>query len=116
LRGQAESFNDPEEITTAALERSCSVSQESLERFCGILGSFAGNLALTIGAFGGIYIAGGIVPRFIDFLRRSEFRSRFEAKGRFKAYNARIPTYVITEPQPGLVGAAAYLMQSLSKS
>ena len=84
--------------------------------FCRILGSFAGNLALTLGTFGGVYIAGGIVPRFVDFLRQSEFRSRFEAKGRFKDYNVLIPTYVITEPQPGLVGAAAYLMQELSSA
>ncbi|MFC1825250.1 glucokinase [Thermodesulfobacteriota bacterium] len=114
LRGNAAPFNDPAEITTAAVEQRCTISFEAIEQFCRILGSFAGNLALTLGTFGGVFIAGGIVPRFVDLLRQSEFRNRFEAKGRFKDYNARIPTFVITEPQPGLAGAAAYLMQTLT--
>ena len=85
-------------------------------QFCNILGSFSGNLALTIGSFGGVYIAGGIVPRFIDFLQTSNFRARFEAKGRLSTFINNIPTFVITEEQPGLLGASAYLQQQLSSS
>jgi len=99
------------QITERALTNDCSLSTESLEQFCKVLGSFAGNLALTMSSFGGVYIAGGIVPRFIEFFKQSKFRSRFESKGRFVAFNQAIPTFVITESQPGIIGAAAYLRQ-----
>jgi glucokinase len=69
----------------------------------------AGNLALTLGARGGIYIAGGIVPKLGAAFVQSAFRRRFEAKGRLQSYLAAIPTYVIVRPLPGLVGAAALL-------
>ncbi|NMP15289.1 glucokinase [Thalassotalea sp. Y01] len=99
------------DISARALDASCDICQQALSQFCKTLGSFAGNLALTTAAFGGIYIAGGIVPRFIEFFRSSEFRERFEAKNRFREFNAGIPTYVITESQPGILGASAYLIQ-----
>ena len=60
---------------------------------------------------GGFYIAGGIVPRFIDFLKSSDFRERFESKGRLSNITKQTPTYIITEPQPGLLGAAGFLLQ-----
>jgi len=100
-----------QEISSQALDASCSICQQALAQFCKVLGSFAGNLALTTGSFGGVYIAGGIVPRFIDYVKTSEFRSRFEEKGRMSPLNKQIPTYIITEQQPGLLGAAAYLNQ-----
>ncbi len=87
------------EISQKALSNDCELCRQSLAQFCAILGSFAGNLALTLASFGGVYIAGGIVPRFIEFFNDSEFRSRFESKGRFKDFNQNIPTYVITESQ-----------------
>ncbi|WP_448568809.1 glucokinase [Thalassotalea ganghwensis] len=99
------------QISNKALEESCHYCQRALAQFCQILGSFAGNLALTMASFGGVYIAGGIVPRFVEYFKNSEFRSRFEAKGRFATFNASIPTYVITESQPGILGASAYLRQ-----
>lgn len=99
------------EITSKALNNSCDICQKTLAQFCKILGSFAGNLALTTGAFGGVYIAGGIVPRFIDYVQKSQFRERFETKGRMSSINQRTPTYIITESQPGLLGAAAFLNQ-----
>ncbi len=99
------------EISEKALAQDCVLCEQSLARFCMILGSFAGNLALTLASFGGVYIAGGIVPRFIEYFRDSEFRSRFEAKGRFVAFNQAIPTFVITESQPGILGASAYIRQ-----
>ena len=69
------------EITKKALSSDCEVAREALERFCAFLGSFAGSVALMFGARGGAYIAGGISPRIVDFISRSEFRSRFEAEG-----------------------------------
>ncbi len=99
------------EISSQAIAGTCPLCQQALSQFCKVLGSFAGNLALTTGSFGGVYIAGGIVPRFTDYLKNSEFRERFETKGRMSHLNEKIPTYVITESQPGLIGAAAYLNQ-----
>ena len=78
----------------------------ALARFCAILGAVAGDIALTTGAKGGVYIAGGIAPRILDFLQASPFRRRFERKGRFKDYMADIPTWVITHKHAALLGAA----------
>lgn len=100
-----------QDISSKALANECELCSEALLQFCKVLGSFAGNLALTLGSFGGVYIAGGIVPRFIEYFNNSEFRKRFEEKGRLSGFNQHIPTYVITESQPGILGAAAYLLQ-----
>lgn len=99
----------PADLTERALAGTCPHSQEVLELFCGALGTAAGNLAITLGARGGVYIGGGIVPRLGDFFDRSTFRSRFEAKGRFSTYLAAIPTWVITAANPALRGVAAAL-------
>lgn len=85
---------------------------EALRIFCGLLGCVAGNLALTLGARGGLYIGGGIVPRLGDYFAASEFRARFEAKGRMQSYLAPIPAYVILAENPALRGAAAALLRS----
>ena len=74
-----------------------------------MLGTAASNLALTLGARGGVYIAGGIVPRLGAGFADSGFRQRFEDKGRFRAYLAPIPTWVVTEPVPAFLGLAALL-------
>jgi glucokinase len=92
------------EITKCALGGECQVAYEALQAFCAFLGSFAGNIALTFGAQGGVYVAGGISPRILDFLVQSEFRSRFEAKGRFRPYLEAVPSYVITHPAAAFVG------------
>ncbi len=99
----------PAEICERGLAASDAACEEALARFCSWLGNVAGNLALTLGARGGVYIGGGIVPRLGDYFARSGFREAFEAKGRFHDYLARIPTYVIRAPQPALVGAAMAL-------
>ncbi|MCJ8292979.1 MAG: glucokinase [Colwellia sp.] len=99
------------DITTNAINGSCNVCQQTLTLFCNVLGSFAGNLALIMNSQGGVYIAGGIVPRFIDYLKSSDFRARFESKGRLAYITEQAPTYVITEEQPGLLGAAAFVLQ-----
>lgn len=82
---------------------------QTVSTFFGVLGSVAGNLALTLGATGGVYIGGGIVPRLAALLENSPFRSRFEAKGRLSEYVARIPTYLISEPYPAFSGMSAIL-------
>jgi glucokinase len=100
---------NPAAITDRAMTESCSHCVEVLELFCGALGTAAGNLAITLGALGGVYIGGGIVPRLGEFFDRSSFRSRFETKGRFSSYLAAIPTWVITAANPAFRGVAAAL-------
>jgi glucokinase len=96
----------PAEIVQHALAGDCPASHAALEAFCGFLGGVAGNAALTFSALGGVFICGGIAPRFTDFLRRSVFRERFEAKGRLSSYLAPIPTAVVVHPNPAFVGLA----------
>lgn len=102
----------PAEISRRALEQDDPACRAVLETFCAMLGTAAGNLALTIGARGGVYIGGGIVPRLGEFFDRSPFRARFESKGRFASYLAGIPTCVILARTPALTGAARALRQS----
>ena len=98
------------EITARALAGSDPQCAEALDLFCGFLGNVAGNLALTLGAFGGVYIGGGIVPRLGDVFERSPFRARFEDKGRFRDYLANIPVFVIhASVSPALMGVARAL-------
>jgi glucokinase len=101
------------EITRRALDGSDAVCAETLEAFCAMLGTVAGNLAVTLGALGGVYIGGGIVPRLGDYFDRSPFRARFEDKGRFSDYVKGIPTYVITADHATFVGASAILAAQL---
>ena len=97
------------EITSHALTRDCEIAYEALHTFCAFLGSFAGNVALTFGARGGVYIAGGISPRILKFLARSEFRGRFESKGRFRSYLESVPSYVIVHPAAAFLGLQSLL-------
>jgi glucokinase len=96
-------------ITKRALDGDCRVARDALTTFCAFLGSFAGNVALSFGARGGVYIAGGISPRIVDFLGQSEFRDRFEAKGRLRTYLEAIPTYVIVHPAAAFLGLKSLL-------
>ncbi|CAM2194007.1 putative Glucokinase / HTH-type transcriptional regulator [Paraburkholderia kururiensis] len=104
---------DTSEVVKRALQGD-ELSAEAVECFCGILGTFAGNIAMTLGSLGGIYIGGGVVPRLGEFFERSSFRQRFEAKGRFETYLANIPTYVITAEYPAFLGVSAILAEQLS--
>ena len=101
------------DIISGALEDNDALCLEVLECFSGMLGSAAANLAVTLGAFGGIFIGGGIVPRMGEWFANSPFRARFEAKGRFTDYIAQIPTYVIMTPNPALYGVSAILSEHL---
>ncbi len=91
-------------ITQAGIDGSCATSRDALDAFCAFLGSMAGNLALTLGAQGGVYIAGGVVSHIRDYLPKSEFRARFEAKGRLSRYLQTIPVYLILHDDPAFLG------------
>jgi glucokinase len=103
--------SDPSEITKAGLNRTCPACIETLDLFADFLGTLAGNVALSMGAFGGVYIAGGIVTKLGDWFKTSRFRESFMAKGRYRDYLSRIPTYVITHPYPGFVGLKELVLQ-----
>jgi glucokinase len=107
IDGRAVPQRNPAQVTDAALRGSCPVSREALDTFCAVLGAVAGDLALMFGARGGVYIAGGIVPRFADHLARSTFRAQFEAKGRFRDYLAAIPVQVILKADAAFIGLAS---------
>ena len=95
-----------EEISQRIDDPLCVATMNQFFRF---LGSAAADLALTTGAIGGVYIAGGIVPDCIEQIAQSDFRSRFEDKDDYADYVRGIPTWVITDPYPGLTGLTAYV-------
>jgi glucokinase len=97
---------EPKEITALAMIKNSAIAEEAVSMFCGILGTVAGNLALTLGARGGVFIGGGIVPQLGEYFSQSLFRSRFENHGRFTKYLQKIPTYVIYSKYPALMGVA----------
>lgn len=110
LRGEPAPTQTPDAVTQGALagEPLCRLA---LERFCAILGSVAGDFALAFGAKAGVYISGGIAPNIIGVLAASDFRRRFEAKGRMGDYLKPIPTLVVMQPQAALIGAAGLLAE-----
>ena len=103
LAGRGTPTVNPEDVTHLAKQGE-PLARKTLAMFFSMLGTVAANLAVTTGARGGVYIAGGIVPRIVDALRKSEFRQSFEAKGRYRTYLAAIPTHVITAPLPAFRG------------
>lgn len=96
-------------ITERGVAGSCELCRETVDTFCGMLGTAAANLAVTLGARGGLYIGGGIVPKLGDYFGTSVFRKRFEQKGRFSNYLAAVPSFVIVASNPALRGTAAAL-------
>ncbi|MBI3525474.1 MAG: glucokinase [Betaproteobacteria bacterium] len=103
------------EITRRGLRKACPICVETLDTFCGMLGTVAANVALTLGAHGGVYIGGSIPPRLGDYFDSSAFRQRFESKGRFSDFLAHIPTYVITSDTATFLGTSAILAAQLHK-
>lgn len=99
---------DAAAITAAALDGSCLVSKATLDMFCSWLGAVAGNLTLTFCARGGVYIAGGIPPRFPDAVAASNFRKQYESKGRFDAYLRPIPVHIVMRPDISFLGLKVY--------
>ncbi len=109
LRSPSEPALRAPDITQRALARTDPLCEQAVDAFCGIMGTAAANLALTLGALGGIYIGGGIVPRLGSYFERSSFRQRFEDKGRLSDYVRQIPTYVIRSAEATFLGASAIL-------
>ena len=101
------------EISRRAIEENDTLCNDVIQTFCAMLGSVAGNVALTLGALGGIYIGGGIVPRFGSRFDQSLFRQRFEDKGRFSHYLKQVPTFLITGENPVFLGVSAILAEKL---
>jgi glucokinase len=114
IEGRSVQAMDDKALWAAALSGEDDLAAASLNRFCMALGSVAGDIALAQGAKA-VIIAGGIGQRLADVLPRSEFASRFTAKGRFEPMMAAIPVKVITHPQPGLFGAAAAFAEEHSR-
>jgi glucokinase len=110
IGGEPADREEPDAVTSGALagEPLCALA---LGRFCAILGSVAGDFALAFGARGGVHVSGGIAPAIVDFLAASDFRRRFEAKGRMSEYLKPIPTWVVMQPHVALIGAAGLLAQ-----
>jgi glucokinase len=103
---------EPSQIVELAQKHANHQCVQAVELFFSFLGSVAGNLALTLGARGGVYLGGGILPKLLDELQASAFRQRFESKGRFQNYLSMIPTFVIDSPiSPALIGASVALAE-----
>lgn len=108
ISGQkAEETITPEDITKRATDESCAMCTRAVETFAGIFGSVAGDLVLTLGAWDGVYLTGGMTPTLMPWIQKGGFRERFEAKGRFRDTMENVPTQAIMNPEPGLVGGAA---------
>jgi glucokinase len=106
LAGRRPEDFTPADVTRLALADTDRYCVDAVDTFCAMLGTVAGNLAVTLGASGGVFIGGGIVPRFGERFSRSPFRSRFEDKGRCAEYLSAIPTYVIRTQEAALLGSA----------
>ena len=97
----------PRDITAAAASNDPR-ARRALDMFCAVFGAVTGDLVLTLGAWDGAFLTGGLVPRLLPQLQASSFRARFEAKGRFADAMSRVPTMAVVHPQAGLLGAAAF--------
>jgi glucokinase len=115
-KGLEKQFSNPADISENAINNSDQLCVETAQQFCRVMGSFAGNLALNLCTTGGVFIGGGIVSKLGEFFVNSDFRAYFEAKGDFKEYVKDIPTYVIDEPDHGLLGALAFLLQQSKRT
>ena len=110
LRASPARLLTPAEITGAALAGNDAAAIEALEVFCGLLGSFVGDLVLLYGARGGVYLAGGILPQIQSFLLASSFTERYFNKGVMRAYLQQVPVRLIEHGQLGVIGAAGWFL------
>ena len=106
---------EPSEIVDLGINNKDWISRQTVEIFCRMFGTVASNLAVIVNSFGGLYIGGGIVPKMVDFFIKSEFRSRFEDKGRYRPYLVNMPIYIIMEEFPAFLGASYALDTYLTK-
>ena len=105
----------PAEIVAKGTKGEDSTCQRTVEIFCAIFGTFASNFAVMVNSFGGVYIGGGIVPKMLDYFITSDFRRRFDAKGRYRPFLEKMPVYVITAKNPAFLGASYALDTYLNK-
>ena len=105
---------EPRDITRLA-QQGDPRCMRAIDVFCAVFGAAAGDLVLTLGAWDGVFLAGGLVPKLIDTLQHSGFRARFEHKGRFSPTMATIPTLAVMHPQPGLLGAAVIAIEGAAR-
>ena len=110
LRGSPARLLTPAEVTGAALAAGDAAAVEALDMFCGLLGSFVGDLVLLYGARGGAYLAGGILPQIQPFLLASRFAERYFNKGVMRAYLQQVPVRLIEHGQLGVIGAAGWFL------
>ncbi|URL60212.1 glucokinase [Luteibacter flocculans] len=106
LRGTAATLHEPAAVSAAALDGSDATASEALDVFCGLLGSFVGDLAMLYGARGGVYLAGGILPQIRERLLASSFATRFFNKGVMRAFLKQVPVRLMDHGQLGVIGAA----------
>jgi glucokinase len=106
ITGEEASPLSPEDISARAQAGQCELCSQTLNTFCALLGSVCGDFVLANGAYGGLYLAGGFLPRMIGFLKASPFMSRFRMKGKMTPHLSRVPLQVITSETLGLRGAA----------
>ena len=105
---------EPRDITARAAQGDA-LGMRAVDVFCAVFGAIAGDLVLTLGAWDGVFLTGGVVPKMLDSLRHSGFRQRFEYKGRFSPNMARVPSLAVVHPRAGLLGAAAYAVDLLRR-
>jgi glucokinase len=106
IQGQNPPPLAPEAISARALTGQCELCTLTLNTFCALLGSISGDYVLANGAYGGLYLAGGVLPDMIPFLQSSTFVQRFQNKGKMRDHLADVPLYSITSAVTGLLGAA----------
>lgn len=111
MEGRTSAYTSPDAVSSRGLDGSCPLCRMALETFFSMLGTVAGNLVLSLGARGGVFIAGGILPRMAGPFAQSGFRARFEAKGRFQAYLAPVPVWLVVHPQPAFAGLAGLVRE-----
>ncbi len=104
--GREKTVDPAAAIAKAALEGSDRLSQKTMELFVEAYGAEAGNLALKLLPYGGLYVAGGIAPKILPLLKDGTFMQSFVRKGRMSNLLERIPVHIVLNPQVGLIGAA----------
>lgn len=114
--GSAAEDLSPAQISAAGVQMADPVCHQTLETFAGLLGSAAANFALMVGARGGVYLGGGLVAKLADFLHTSPLRRRFDERGDLSAYVKAIPVHLITQSEPGLLGASHCLARRFAQS
>lgn len=105
----------PAEITQNGVSGKDPISRQSIDIFCRMLGTVASNSAVMLNSFGGVYIGGGIIPQILDYFINSDFRSRFESKGRYQPFLVKMPVYIITHEFPAFLGSSHALESYLNK-